>query len=364
MSSALTGYNWARRTGRVGLARSIFNRASSDRNRMYGSLASRSRVNARQRNSRAMTVAGRRRNVKSGQGVTNQFDARLIYRKRPMPRYRRRRWRMFANKVKAVSEKDLGSLTIVFNRTNNPNNNTPGNHVMFDFGLYGQQSASFEYNDLKAIADQLNLAVTNSATGLALQKSTKVMFQSAVLDVTIRNASTFNDGTSTRFASEAKMEIDVYEITVRDGDDSDNLYNNLRGLLDNEVADVQRIGNAGTAINRNLRGVTPFDLTYCLSRYGIKIWKKTKYFLSNNDTFTYQMRDPRRRTCTLDSMLSEEGFNKPGWTRCVLVIGKISPGLVVGTTANTYQQVMELGITRKYMLKVENYSEDRNLYVS
>ena len=34
-------------------------------------------------------------------------------------------------------------------------------------------------------------------------------------------------------------------------------------------------------------------MTYSLSRWGIKIWKKTKYLIPNGDVITYQMRNPQ-----------------------------------------------------------------------
>ena len=58
-----------------------------------------------------------------------------------------------------------------------------------------------------------------------------------------------------------------------------------------------------------------------------------------------------------------EGFNRPGWTRWLLVIFKIPPGLTVGSANNTFQESLTIGLTRKYSLKIQNYSEDRTAYL-
>jgi len=365
---SIVGYNWARKSGRLGLATSIlsnFNRARNTFNRGSG-IASRLRSRFRQKSGRSMTMSRRRKAVTSGQGVTDHFDARLIYRKKRMPRRQRKRWVGFVKKVKAAAERDLGTGTIVFNRTLSASNSTGGSHIMSDFGLYGLKSSQFEYNDLKAIADAYALADNTTTKGLKVGPTSKLLFQSGILDVTFRNSSTFFDGTTTRSASELKLEVDVYEMTCRlsSAETTGTIYNNLRGMFDSDVTQEESIGGGAAEVARSNRGVTPFDFPFSLSRYGLKIWKKTKYQLSNGDTFTYQVRDPRRHVAEMDKLTNTDGFNMPGWTRVILVIAKAAPGLTVGSVANTYTERLDIGITRKYMVKVENYTEDRSLYVS
>jgi len=365
---SIVGYNWARKSGRIGLASSIltnFNRARNTFNRGSG-IASRIRSRFRQKSSRSMTMSRRRKAVSSGQGVTDHFDARLIYRKKRMPRRQRRRWTGFVKKVKSAAERDLGTQTIVFNRLLSASNNVSGNHILTDFGLYGLASSQFEYNDLAAISTAFNNADNTTTKGLKVGPSAKLMFQSGVLDVTFRNSSTFFDGTTTRAASELKLEVDVYEMTCRmtSAETTGIIFPNLRGMFDQDSLQEDPIGGTGTEITRSARGVTPFDFPYALSRFGLKIWKKTKYQLSNGDTFTYQVRDPRRHVAEMDKLRNTDGFNMPGWTRIVVVIAKAAPGLTIGSAANTYTEKLDIGISRKYMCKVENYSENRSLYIS
>lgn len=366
---SLVGYNWARKTGRVGLAGSILNNYNRGRNafRFASNLASGLRSRMRQRNARSNTMSRRRKAVTSGQGVTDHFDARLIYRKKRMPRGRRRRWKGFVKKVNAVAERDLGTQTVVFNRLLTASNSTAGNHILTDFSLYGLASSQFEHNDLKKISDLYSAADNTVSKGLALNASSKIVFHSGILDVTFRNSSTFFDGTSTRAATELKLEVDVYELTcnMTSSEMSGTIFNNLRGFFDIDVNKTEPIGGGATAeIGRSQRGVTPWDFPFSLSRFGLKIWKKTKYQLSNGDTFTYQVRDPRRHVASLDKLNQTDGFNMPGWTRIILVIAKAAPGLTVGSTANTYSEKLDIGITRKYMCKVENYTEDRSALIT
>jgi len=108
---------------------------------------------ARRAASFTQTRTGRR--VSSGQGVTSQYDRRLIYRKRTMPRRKKRRWRGFKNKVLAVSTKSLGSNTIVRNSLEQseipliPGNDAVQSYVQL--ALYPIRSTSTKLNDVNEI---------------------------------------------------------------------------------------------------------------------------------------------------------------------------------------------------------------------
>jgi len=83
----------------------------------------------------------------------------------------------------------------------------------------------------------------------------------------------------------------------------------------------------------------------------------------NGDTFTYQIRDPRRRVANKVALTLGQGPNKRGWTRWVLIFSKLVPGLTIGTSDGTYQENLTIGITRKYFYKIEGQSEDRDRYI-
>lgn len=305
----------------------------------------------------------RKKQIRSGQGVTDHHDSRLIYRKKNMPRFKKARWRSFNRKVEAVSERDLGSQTVVFNKPETVGNSVAGNQVLATYALYGVNSGTnTTYDDLDQIGAFNALAVTTPTTGLSIGPSSKVIFKSAVMDLTIRNGSSFNTDEGPVADSAARMEVDVYEIIVRKGDERGAEYADLLALLAQNPVRTDPIGGAGTEINLSLRGVTPFDCVYALSNFGIKILSKRKYQISNGDQVTYQIRDPRRHVLLQRELQAFEGPIKGNLTRCVLVIGRIAPGLPVGGTIGTYNEVLEIGITRKYLYKIENYTEDRTRY--
>ena len=185
------------------------------------------------------------------------------------------------------------------------------------------------------------------------------------MDVTLRNSSTFTTADVASPDSRAKLEVDIYECAQRkQAEDSGSVYNNPRALFNSNPNETIAIGGGATAeVQLLYRGCTPFDLTYTLSRFGVKVWKKTKYTLGNGEQMTYQMRDPKRRVTELEAMGTGEGFNRPGWTRWLLIVFKVPPGLTVGSGNNTFQESLTIGLTRKYSLKIQNYSEDRTAYL-
>ena len=75
-------------------------------------------------------------------------------------------------------------------------------------------------------------------------------------------------------------------------------------------------------------------------------------------------RDPRRHSMTLRELTNADGFNKPRLTRFIVIVGRVSPGLTIGNTTGTFQEGIQLGLTRKYTAKVENWSEDRTAYIT
>jgi len=327
-----------------------------------GPSLSRARMAAQRQFSRSRTLTRNRRQT-SGIGITTQHDERRIYRKKSMPKRMRRRWKRFKNKVLAVSEKDLGTRTTLFNATYQLTNSTSGNHMYGAFALYPNSSASAHLNDLDTIAND-EVGSWTAATGGVVDNTSKIIFKSGIMDLTFRNSSTFTaEGASPAPDSRAKLETDIYEIIVNGStQDSSGTYASLINLFSSGAGDTLNIGGTGTGISQTTRGSTPWDFPAALSRWKIKILKKTKFMTPNGDTFTYQIRDPRRHVANKISLDIWTGCNRPGWTRWILVISKLVPGLAVGTGDNTYQESLDVGATRKYFYKIEGQSEDRDRF--
>lgn len=306
--------------------------------------------------------------VRSGMGVTVQHDARQIYQRTRMPRRRRKQWKGFVRKVNAVSERSLGSRSVVFNTAQTFQNLTTGSQGLGYCALYsGRSSGDSFMNDLVNLSSYENIGNPTAAAGITIGDTTKWLFQSAILDVTFRNTSGVlsSSGTVITLDSIAKLEVDVYEIiSSREWTDNGGDKFDVTSTLTYGASITPTIGNSGTALTLALRGVTPWEIPAALSYYRLKILKKTKYFVNNGDTFTYQVRDPKRHVLLQERMEQLATGNVPRLSRHILVIFKMVPGITVGGSDGNYVERISLGITRKYFYKIEGANEDRDKWVN
>lgn len=314
----------------------------------------------------------RKSGMTAGRGVTLEHDRARIYRKRRMPRFKKRRWRRFVKKVFAVAEKNLGSRTVVFNRSIPYSSTSTTVQIVGTVGLYTMQSnTSLHQNDLDNIG-RLEGLVDTTVPNLGL--TGKYFFQSGVLDLSIRNVS-FLTGDENNLNALATLEVDIYEMTCRmKGNETGATFESFDAYFQRADAITPQIpnpsalpaGNSLFSMALSRRGATPWDLPFALSKYGIKIWKKTKFFVRNGSTITYQMRDPKRRVISRYATDVNEGCNKPGWTKWVLILAKPVPGIVLGVTPGTgiTTAKLQVGCTRKYLYKVEGINDDRDQWIT
>lgn len=347
---------------------------SSRFNRMNGRGRSTARRGKyRSAGSRTTTRRNRKKST-AGVGVTGQYDRKMVYLRKRMPRRKRVAWRRFKQKVNAVAEKDLGSNTVLFNTGIVASNTTAGNQLAFTLGLYGQQSAVVGLNDLTLLSNLGNESNPTLVDGVTLDLSTKYMFQSAVLDVTLQNVSTFTsaDGTTVTNPSEARLEVDVYEVTMRrpsmrSSTQVQSIFDALdyNATFDRPIKDNNATPST-TEISPRTRGATPFEFGTSIGYWGLKIWKKTKFILSQGETMTYQIRDPRRHVVERTKIKDTLGCNQQGMSKFLYITGKIAPGandVGIGTNGK-YQEILKIGSTRKYLYKVEGQNEDRTLVIN
>lgn len=306
----------------------------------------------------------KRKQISSGRGITHEYDRKLIYKKKRMPRKKRKRWLKFSKKVKAVSEKSLGARTVVYNTSVEFDNSTANNQVVGGVGLYTGYRAGVgnEYlSDLYETYDNENQGNPTAADGETTDLTSKFMFQSAVLDLTIRNIS-HAGGTPSILRD--TIELDIYELTASKlfTDTAAGQYTSLKDLFDQAGSDMKQIGASATGTQIGKRGCTPWDVTEALSQGGLKIYKKTKYFLGSGQTMTYQMRDPRRHVVHGQGMKEMEGINHPKLTKWILILAKVVPGITVGTTGSDTHEKIVVGLTRKYFYKIEGMNDARHAY--
>lgn len=284
----------------------------------------------------------KRRGVSSGQGITEQYDRSNIYVKGRMSKFKRLRWKRFSRKIHAVSEKDLGSRTWLRNGTAQLLSTNPATNVQTvgEIALYPCRGQTTIDEDLTTLMSE----DTSIPTG------GRVLFQSAVLDLTIVNRSEVEGGTG------VPVELDVYVITARKSFQSNAVGRDLLGVFADGFNDTANIGGAGTALTITRRGVSPFEATQAISKYGLKIWKKTKYTMGVNQSITYQLRDPKRhvyeKAFIEDNNLSA---NIKG-TKFLFFVARLQPGYTTG--AGTKVDI-DIGYTKKYMYKVDQANGDQ-----
>ncbi|AYP28912.1 MAG: putative capsid protein [Circoviridae sp.] len=295
-------------------------------------------------------MRGQRSFRTGGGGVTTQHDRTQVYRKKSMPFRKKKGWRRFKRKVQAVAEKSLGSRTIVLNNlvtTSLADTTTNGTQLLEQYALYPVKNTSFGHlNDLRNI-------YANYTGDPGYNITDRLIFQSAVLDITIANGSI--DSASVPVS----IELDIYEVSSnsswQDNSDASSANINLVNIIGRGFTDTANEGSAVTGLTLSQRGVTPFEACSALSSYKIKIWKKTKYFLGANQTMTYQFRDPKRHTWANTTIGQWESGNYPGVTRWVLAIAKATPGLNMDGTGRVR---LYAGTTRKYLYKINKSSND------
>lgn len=279
---------------------------------------------------------------RSGSGVTTQFDRTVQYRRKRMPRRKRKRWVNFVKKASYVEDKKLASNVVVFN--NSLDRTIPDTEqqyaVVHMYGGNGEAddvgitSAEIGLRDIKNLCDNDDLVDSYNE---------QLIFKSAVLDMTINNTGV------------GKLELDIYEIVpyTRDARSATSWTQDQISAQSNTPG----IGGS-TSLNIVQRGVTPFDFPL-MSKLGYRVLKKTKFFTAAGQAFTYQMRDAKNRyfPCSrVYSSQNELNYIMNGMTKSLLIIGKI----VVGDEAGT--QKFTVGCTRRYVYSVKQANQNLDWY--
>ena len=333
-------------------------------------LGARRRASTRGRRAGGRSQTMRRQGRRSSAGVLGgtNADMRSVYQRKRMPKYKKKRWIRFVKKVNAVADKDLGLRTVLINDQMIQRNTTTSQQSTLSLCLYPfDNDVNGWLSDMNSIGQLENEANPTVAAGATISPNTKVMFQSAVMDITIRNTSdklvSVDPGGQPGLnvyepAPDAAIELDVYEFyATKDFSDIGQTWNSTSIVMNNY--DDREIGGTGTGISINDRGASPFEFGVQMARAGIKITKKTKFFIPNGQTITWQARDPSRKTIHYGDLERQEGFNRKGWTKHYFLIYKLVPGLVQGNTVGSIRTQLSLGSTRKYSYKVEGFNDPR-----
>lgn len=278
--------------------------------------------------------------------MTNQYDVKTIYRKKRMPRYKKRAWKRFVYKSHSAAMKLVGTKSVVFNSQilrgwPNNGNNDPTTSDTAAVALYGMSGTDtvmcYGMDDVKKIA--------NNDTQTDNWRE-KFIFGSAALDVTFHN-----HGTN-------KLEVDVYTIYCKGDHYSSPCLdgsNNDAGTTSINIAQNPLLFFSNNAAAT--RGATPWQFPGWL-KLGYTVIKKVKHFVSAGEVFTHQMRDPRNRIMrksTIDS--SQSDFCWSGVTKLLLFqVKAVAGALGVENNSNLYT----IGATRTYSYKVFQDNGDQD----
>lgn len=278
---------------------------------------------------------------RSGVATTRQHDISNQYRFKRMPRRRRRRWVKALKKNSAMDMAESATQTLVLNNTvtgsldflaSGRTQNWIGVHL---YGLNGSPGTGAEVG-----VEDLKYVKTNDSR-LVDQKNTRVKFESAVLDLTVKNPNP-NNG----------LEVDVYEVSYR----STTRHANLTALhteLFSSTISNRSPSNIADVAAWDRRGITPFD-TVQFGSFGAKILSKKKVFLPPGDTFTYQHRDSKNHYFGPDTFDDTSGFVKPYVTRTILFIYKT----ITGETISQANPSLTVGVTRIYKYKIKGEQQN------
>lgn len=319
----------------------------------YGAYAGRKGAKTQRTKPRSWTGYDKKKKGTAKSGVTSQRDSTNIYKRKTMPRRKRQKWRSFVKKVKAATT-DNGNISFVYNGTlGQITNNVVGGtkqQGLAAFHLYGRNATGKANNEVGGL-DMLQIVTDlRNSTEDPILTSTKIQFTSAVLDITFTNIS---DNTQ----YEGALEVDVYHIAYPMK--KEYVVNGLIAALNAGSIQTSQLQTTIPKVTINQRGVTPFGIGQAVSVSGLKILRKTKYFVPRGDSFTSQIRDPFNRTIDNERLVDKACFYIPGWTQTLFIIAK--PADLIADDA-TFS--FTVGATRSYNVTYEGLHEDKSRYLN
>lgn len=258
--------------------------------------------------------------VTTGVGISSQHDVKTIYRKKRMPRRKRKAWARFSKKVTAVLDKSVGTKTLVIN------------NVDALVGAIGLQSVSsyllYGMNGQNGTGTRGNSDLITIASNFTNAK--KVVYKSGIMDLTITNTN-----------ATANQEVDIYHVRFNNEHEANTPLATFANAVANTVVTTGR-----STLTIQARGATPWDFPLALSVARITIVKKTKVFISAGNSTTYQIRDPRNFQISkydINNQTPNYNYVKPGMTQGVIIIAKNVAGFQ-GVATN-----LSVGCTQKYV---------------
>lgn len=260
--------------------------------------------------------------------TTNQYDTRTVYRKKSMPRKKKRVWRKFVKKVNSVGTQLIGRRTVLFNDFIVIGTEIAENYQGVGWiHLYGANGVNTSGEELGA-RDLRQIKQNDSE----ILPDSNVMMLNGVIDITMLNTDI------------STLEVDVYKIVYGK---SDQPFANFRACID-AVAQLP-INGLGQNLTIEDRGATPWDIPTVLSYLKAKILYKRKYLLGAGQSATYQHREPKNfkiKGADMDpSAIRGDLDFTSGYTTTFMIVSR-------NLSSSALTAKLRVGATRNYRYKV------------
>lgn len=273
--------------------------------------------------------------------TTTHHDVARQYRYKRMPRAKRRRWVRKIRQNDALDMHGSSTQTLALNNSltgtldylaNGKSQNWVAVH------LYGLNGDTTGVTQEIGIEDMKYLKTTDLR--LKGQSNSRVKFESAIMDLTIKNPNV-NNG----------LEVDIYEVMYRTTSKQTSMTN-LHADIFNTTVSNRSPSSPNDIAAWDRRGITPFD-TVQFGALGAKILSKKKAFLPPGATVTHQYRDAKNHYFGPDTFDDTTGYIKPYVTRTILLVYKTIAGEAISGSNPT----IVLGVTRIYKYKIKGEVE-------
>jgi len=331
-------------------------------------------------NSYTKTKSQSNRNGSTGATLTAQHDVKQQYRFKPMPKRKKRVWKKFVRKVKAVEASGRGTQQAIINdgfntswaSTENPTIPRQGVSEVNLYSVNGiHNNGEIGNRDKDVIMNEVRNYKTTMLSGgsetivVPSNEATrsKVTMTGAHMDITYTNL------------SDRVIEVDLYTVVhrkigleVTNGlatgagyptnlNNAQNLYNSndAPDILQYKTVGLNTVSGYGVQPDLTCRGVTPFQTWGVMKYAGAKILTKTKVLIGSGQSIT--------RKYALNQHKTLYSHNTTTWTRydkdtvTYLAIAKAT-----GNSTDESTHTLRTSFTKVYTWTVEGQATARCSY--
>lgn len=266
--------------------------------------------------------------------VSNQFQTKQWYKKKRMPRRKRKQWVKFTKKVRAVFNKEMSCQTIL-RREVGTASAAINTQNFFNAMLFPADGVVASMNDLVEIKKSL-------AGTAAVGDKSKFRIESGVLDLAIQAKAT---NTNTLYA-------DVYSIVARK-DLPSSMYTSPTNMFANLTSESTVDLEGDTRIAPTDIGSTPFSMPLFCQYW--KILSKKTITMTPGQVAEMQLRDSKNKYFM--GKVVEDKTSIKGWTQGFFIIIRSQYN---GT--ETPSCALDFGYTKHYVCR--NIDNGSNVTIS